>query len=65
MARVRFAAKIVGENGRIVGSRTFESLVPAPDLDAAGAAAAIGKAFSKAVTDLIVWTAGITEHVPQ
>jgi phospholipid/cholesterol/gamma-HCH transport system substrate-binding protein len=59
MARVAFAAKILGDNGRIVGSRTFDALVPAPDLDAAGAAAAIGKAFTKAVTDLVVWTAGI------
>jgi phospholipid/cholesterol/gamma-HCH transport system substrate-binding protein len=59
MARVAFAAKIVGDNGRIVGSRTFDALVPAPDLDAVGAAAAIGKAFTKAVTDLVVWAAGI------
>jgi phospholipid/cholesterol/gamma-HCH transport system substrate-binding protein len=59
MARVAFAAKILGDNGRIIGSRTFDALVPAPDLNAAAAAAAIDKAFAKAATDLVVWTAGI------
>jgi len=59
MARVAFAAKILGDNGRIIGSRTFDALVPAPDLDVAAAAAAIDKAFAKAVTDLVVWTAGV------
>jgi phospholipid/cholesterol/gamma-HCH transport system substrate-binding protein len=59
MAHVAFAAKILGDNGRIIGSRTFDALVPAPDLDAAGAAAAIDKAFANAVTDLVVWTASI------
>jgi phospholipid/cholesterol/gamma-HCH transport system substrate-binding protein len=59
IARVAFAAKILGDNGRIIGSRTFDAVAPAPDLDAAGAAAAIDKAFAKAVTDLVVWTAGI------
>jgi phospholipid/cholesterol/gamma-HCH transport system substrate-binding protein len=59
MARVAFAAKILGDNGRIIASRTFDALVPAPDLDVAAAAAAIDKAFAKAVTDLVVWTAGV------
>ena len=59
MAHVGFAAKILGDNGRIIGSRTFDTVVPTPDLDAVGAAAAIDKAFAKAATDLVVWTAGI------
>ena len=59
MAHVAFAAKIVADNGRIIGSRTFDAFVPAPDLDAAAAAAAINKAFAKAVTDLVMWTAGV------
>ncbi len=59
MAHVAFAAKILGDNGRIVGSRTFDAVVPAPALDAAAAAAALDKAFVKTVTDLVVWTAGI------
>jgi ABC-type uncharacterized transport system auxiliary subunit len=59
MAHVGFAAKILDDNGRIIGSRTFDAVVPTPDLDAAGAAAAIDKAFGRAVTDLVMWTAGI------
>ena len=59
MAHVAFAAKILGDNGRIIGSRTFDALVSAPDVDAAAAAAAIDKAFAKAVTDLVAWTASV------
>jgi phospholipid/cholesterol/gamma-HCH transport system substrate-binding protein len=56
VARVEFAARVVGDNGRIVGSRTFSATAPAPDTHAAAAAAAIDKAFGQAVTDLVVWT---------
>jgi phospholipid/cholesterol/gamma-HCH transport system substrate-binding protein len=59
VAHVAFGAKILGDKGRIIGSRTFDALVSAPDLDVAAAAAAIDKAFAKAVTDLVTWTAGI------
>ena len=59
MAHVEFAAKIVGENGRIVGSRTFEAAVPAPDAKVPAAAAALDEAFGNAVTGLVVWVAGI------
>jgi phospholipid/cholesterol/gamma-HCH transport system substrate-binding protein len=59
VAHVAFGAKILGDKGRIIGSRTFDALVSAPDLDVAAAAVAIDKAFAKAVTDLVIWTAGI------
>jgi phospholipid/cholesterol/gamma-HCH transport system substrate-binding protein len=59
MAHVEFAAKILGENGRIIGSRTFEAAMPAPDAKAPAAAAALDEAFGKAVTGLVVWVAGI------
>jgi phospholipid/cholesterol/gamma-HCH transport system substrate-binding protein len=59
VARVEFAAKILGENGRIVGSRTFEAAVPAPDAKVPAAAAALDEAFGNAVTGLVVWVAGI------
>jgi len=58
-AHVEFAAKILGEAGRIVGSRTFDAVVPARDSSAAGAAAAFDKAFGKAVTELVMWAAGV------
>jgi ABC-type uncharacterized transport system auxiliary subunit len=59
VATVEFSAKVVGEGGRIVGSRTFSASVPATDLDAAGATGAIDKAFGKAATDLVVWTGSV------
>jgi ABC-type uncharacterized transport system auxiliary subunit len=59
VAHVEFAAKIVGENGRIVGSRTFEAAVPAPEAKVPAAAAALDEAFAKASTDLVVWVAGV------
>ena len=59
IAHVAFAAKILGDNGRIVGSRTFDAVVPAPGPGAADVAAALDQAFGKAVTDLVAWTASI------
>jgi ABC-type uncharacterized transport system auxiliary subunit len=50
---------VVGDGGRIVGSRTFAATAPAPDVHAAAAAAAIDKAFGKAATDLVAWTATV------
>jgi phospholipid/cholesterol/gamma-HCH transport system substrate-binding protein len=55
VAQVEFAVKVVNGNGRIIGSRTFNAYAPAPDTHAAGAAAAIDKAFGLAATDLVVW----------
>jgi phospholipid/cholesterol/gamma-HCH transport system substrate-binding protein len=59
VARVEFAAKLMGDGGRIAGSHTFSATVPAPDTRAAGAAAAIDAAFGKAATDLVVWAGSI------
>jgi phospholipid/cholesterol/gamma-HCH transport system substrate-binding protein len=59
VAQVEFAAKVVGDSGRIVGSRTFSATAPVADTHAAGAAAAIDMAFGKAATELVVWTGGV------
>ena len=59
VARVQFAAKILGDAGRIVGSRTFEAMVPAKDVNAASVAEALDKAFGEAATGLVTWTAGV------
>lgn len=59
VARVEFAAKIIGENGRIVSSRTFEATATASDTKVPTAAAALDQAFTRAVTDLVIWTAGL------
>ncbi len=59
VAQVEFAVKVVNGNGRIIGSRTFNAYAPAPDTHAAGAAAAIDKAFGQAATDLVVWAGAV------
>ena len=58
-AHVAFAAKILGENGKIIASRTFDAMVPARETNAAGAVAALDKAFGKAATDLVLWTGSV------
>jgi phospholipid/cholesterol/gamma-HCH transport system substrate-binding protein len=59
VADVEFSAKLVGDGGRIVGSRTFSATAPAPDTQAAGAAAALDTAFGKAATELVAWTGSL------
>lgn len=61
-ADVEFTAKVLGTDGRIVGSRTFHAMAPSPSfqtIDAPSAAAALNDAFDKAAVDLVVWTAGV------
>jgi phospholipid/cholesterol/gamma-HCH transport system substrate-binding protein len=58
-AHVAFAAKILGDNGRIIGSRVFDAKAPVQSATAAGAAAAFNEAFAKAATELATWTAGV------
>ncbi len=59
VAQVEFTAKILGKNGKIIGSRTFEATMPATETDSADAAMALSKAFAKAATDLVIWTKGL------
>jgi phospholipid/cholesterol/gamma-HCH transport system substrate-binding protein len=55
MAEVAFSAKLVAENGHIVGAQLFHAAFPAKAMDAPAAAAALNQAFGKAVTDLTAW----------
>lgn len=57
IGRVAFTAKILGSDGRIVASRTFDAQAPAIDTAAAHAVAAINNAFDQAATQLVEWTA--------
>jgi phospholipid/cholesterol/gamma-HCH transport system substrate-binding protein len=59
IAHLEITAKILGDNGRIVGSRTFSTDVVARDISAPGAAAALNAAFGKAAIDLVVWTVSV------
>ena len=58
-AYIEFSAKILGESGRIIGSRTFAARAPALKSGAAGAARALDEAFGKTATDLVLWTRSI------
>jgi phospholipid/cholesterol/gamma-HCH transport system substrate-binding protein len=55
-AEIAFSAKIIGENGKILGARLFEISVPASTSDEASVVKALNDVFSKAVTELDVWT---------
>ncbi len=58
-ADAEFAAKIVGDNGRIIGTRIFHATVPTKETTAPAAVAALDEAFGKIATELVVWTAGV------
>lgn len=55
-AEISFSAKIIGENGLILGARIFQARAPASPPDEATVAAGLNAAFTKAVTELVVWT---------
>jgi phospholipid/cholesterol/gamma-HCH transport system substrate-binding protein len=58
VAEVELSAKILGEGGKIVAARIFRASAPAKSTEAPAAPAAIGEAFAKVATDLVVWAAG-------
>ncbi|HLK83156.1 MAG TPA: ABC-type transport auxiliary lipoprotein family protein [Xanthobacteraceae bacterium] len=58
VAHVGFAAKILGGDGKIVASRTFDAAAPVRDTGTGGAVAALNDAFRAAATDLVVWAHG-------
>jgi phospholipid/cholesterol/gamma-HCH transport system substrate-binding protein len=58
VAHVAFAAKILGDKGRIVASRSFDVEAPASGTGASEATAALNDAFRGAATQLVEWTAG-------
>ncbi len=55
-AEIAFSAKIIAENGQILGAKLFSASVPATITDEASAAEALNRAFDKVVGDLVVWT---------
>jgi phospholipid/cholesterol/gamma-HCH transport system substrate-binding protein len=56
-ADVEFAARLVGNNGKIIDARLFRASVPAKGADAAAAAEALNTAFGKSAVELVVWAA--------
>lgn len=57
VAEVEFSAKLLGQDGKVVGARIFRSTAPLDAVDAAAAAGALDRAFGKAAVDLVQWTA--------
>jgi phospholipid/cholesterol/gamma-HCH transport system substrate-binding protein len=55
-ADVEFAAKILGNDGKIVDARIFHASVPAKATDAPATAAALNEAFGRTAVELVVWT---------
>ncbi|HLN09208.1 MAG TPA: ABC-type transport auxiliary lipoprotein family protein [Xanthobacteraceae bacterium] len=58
VADVEFSAKILGDGGKIVAARIFNASVPAKDVEAPAAPAAINQAFGKVAADLVTWASG-------
>lgn len=56
-AVVELSAKVLGTDGKVVGSRVFRSSVPTKVTDAAAAAAVLNQAFGNVARDLVMWTA--------
>ncbi len=59
IAEIEFAAKILGDNSKIIDARIFRATVPAKAVDAAAAAAALDEAFGRAATELVLWTSDL------
>jgi phospholipid/cholesterol/gamma-HCH transport system substrate-binding protein len=59
LAEIEFAAKIVSDQGRIIGAKVFQARVPPKALNAASAAAALDQAFGQSATELVIWAAGV------
>jgi len=54
-ATVELAARIIGDDNRVLGARVFSADAPAQSKDADAAAAALDHAFGKVATDMTNW----------
>jgi phospholipid/cholesterol/gamma-HCH transport system substrate-binding protein len=61
-ADVEFAAKILGDNGRIADARIFRATAPAKAADASAATAALDEAFGKTAIDLVIWGSAVLQR---
>lgn len=55
VASVEIAAKVVGDNSRVLDARTFTATAQAASGDAAAAAAALDRAFGQVASEMVVW----------
>jgi ABC-type uncharacterized transport system auxiliary subunit len=63
-AEVEFAAKVLGNSGRIVAGKVFAAKAPAASAEAPAAIAALDEAFGKASVELAVWVANVLQGLP-
>lgn len=56
MAEIDFVAKILGQDGKIIGARSFQASAPAKGTDAQAYVAAIDEASGKVLSELLAWT---------
>jgi ABC-type uncharacterized transport system auxiliary subunit len=57
LAHVKFAAKLVGSDGKVIESKDFEGTSPAKDADSEAVFAALNETFGKVAHDLGSWIA--------
>jgi phospholipid/cholesterol/gamma-HCH transport system substrate-binding protein len=60
-AVVDLSAKVLGSNGRVVGTNIFRAASPTTVSDASSAAAVLNQAFGQVTTELVAWTAKIAK----
>ena len=58
-AVVEFTARLLDDKGQVTNAKVFNVSVPAKDTKGPDAVAALQDAFSKAATELVVWTVGL------
>ena len=58
-AEIELAVRILSDNGRIVEAKVFRANVPAKEMNASSAAAALDQAFGECATELVEWATGI------
>ena len=63
-AVVEFAARILGDKGKVLDARIFKASVPAKDTKASEAVAALDEAFGKAAAELVAWSVEKLAAVP-
>jgi phospholipid/cholesterol/gamma-HCH transport system substrate-binding protein len=58
-AVVEFSARLLDDQGKVVGARIFKVTAKAKGVEAADAVPALNEAFSKAAHELVTWTVGL------
>ena len=63
-AVVEFAARILGDKGKVVDARIFKASAVAQGTSAPGAVAALDQAFTKAASELVAWSVEKLSAIP-